>query len=251
LMHSGLRSVAVVEGAFSPLERVLLTAAGNVQRLVSAWHNKQVVVNSTDELGVEDKCALTDAVSSPNLNAAGESSDTHDVQASNRVKPRSWARATTLSFKGDDEELPFCTARSDVRVTDVPLAEAIASGTINTGAIFEHLGVLPRFELYEAGRRPCGGFWRRYALWAETTVRSQEAGADDSVVGGVGNRGEDAANEGNGLKGMQPSLDGGLRGSVSCAEKSGHGARFRQRFAFEDASQGGSYACSLGALLCM
>jgi hypothetical protein len=219
LMSSGLRSSAMVEGAFTPLERVLLTAAGNVVRLASAWCNKRVLVSSSEQpqphtdnngyaLHVADGVDRDDAGGVPAVS-------------------RRWARTTTLRFakgkeeggdaltpaqkeEGGDALTPaqteegkkeegqlFCTARSIVDVTGSRLADAVLSGVVDTGKLFELLGVLPQFELYEAGRRPCGGLWRRYALWAESTnvvtAGSGHGGMDVPDVCAVGGSGSATA----------------------------------------------------------
>ncbi|CAM9738040.1 unnamed protein product, partial [Phaeothamnion confervicola] len=114
---------------FPPLERVVLTANGNLQRVVSSYYNSAVTVSIV-------RCAETEA-----------GSGVYD-------------REVTLSV-GDR---PFCTARSLVVLHSDACRAAVDTGAAGIGQLFRHLDTLPSFALLNAGRRCGGGFWRLYDL---------------------------------------------------------------------------------------
>ena len=126
---SASSSFAALPDSFAPLERVLLTANGNLQRIISSYYNCTVTVRLIH-----------------NRNVAG--------------RPGAFDREVRLYCRGQD----FCTAVSEVEITDAAMLQAVASGRVGLGQLFRAFNVLPTFELEECGRRDCGGIWRRYAL---------------------------------------------------------------------------------------
>ena len=108
---------------FSPLERILLTANGNLQRIVSAYHNLEVKVNVIYNLEVPDS-------------------------------PGVFLRQVTLSLS--DTAVPFCRATSKVVVTCPTMKDAIASNKIGIGQLFRHFDTLPVFTLRRAQRGRVG-----------------------------------------------------------------------------------------------
>jgi len=106
---------------FTPLERILITANGNLQRIVSSYHAKVVDVqvvynNQTTEKGV-------------------------------------FSRQVTLHL--DHAPRPFCTATSLVTVTNEAMLTAISSNSIGIGQLFRHFDTLPVFTLHSVQRGTC------------------------------------------------------------------------------------------------
>jgi chorismate-pyruvate lyase len=143
------QGLAVHYGIAHPLDRMALTANGNLQRLVSSYYDAPVSV-------VVDACWVR--------------SDNDDDEA---VLPQIWDRRVRLLVHGR----VFCTATSVIAVHDPLCAQWVASGEVGLGQLFRHLSVLPVFALQGAGRQATpglpsdaarttggGGFWRDYTL---------------------------------------------------------------------------------------
>ena len=144
--------------SFSPLERILLTANGNLQRIVSSYHAKPVQVkvtynNETSTIGI-------------------------------------FHRQVTLHL--NQSEIPFCCATSKVTVNNEEMLRAIASNEIGIGQLFRRFDTLPIFTLLAVRRGECtnpkelvsqetpltetdrlevnGPFWRLYRLEAAAGI---------------------------------------------------------------------------------
>ena len=105
----------------NPIDRLLLTADGTLQMLVSAWHDRVVQVRVVRH--------------EPNY-------DTASVD-----------RQVELCFVDDGPpQQSFCTATSTVRFGNNDLMERARGFGI--GQLFREWDLLPRFELLEAGRGP-------------------------------------------------------------------------------------------------
>lgn len=134
----------VVMTDFTPLQRVLLTANGNLQRLVSSYHNAPVSVS---------------------------------ILKNERVADGRFSREVSISVFG----VVFATARSTISVDCADYITAIVEKGLGIGQLFRHLCILPTFELAAAGRIACsaasddglerlladasgGCFWRDYVL---------------------------------------------------------------------------------------
>jgi len=121
-------------GEFEPLERVLLTANGNLQRLVSSYHNTSVSVR---------------------------------VVYSREVATGEFERKVALLCGGTE----FAEATSRLHITRADCISAIADGGVAIGQLFRHLNILPTFELTAAGRDAGGEqIWRDYLLSGEGVV---------------------------------------------------------------------------------
>jgi len=124
----GMQTDCAITGAdFSPLERILLTANGNVQRIMSAYYHTPVQVR---------------------------------VRACRRLGPGRYRREVDMAAAGE----PFMVATALVDVLDADLLRAIEGGSVSVGAVFRAYDILPRFRLLAAGRSPSGGLWRTYRL---------------------------------------------------------------------------------------
>ena len=127
----GCETSIVVGGQFTPMERVVLTANGNLQRIMSAYYGSPVTV------GVR-RCEKV-----------------HDE----KIKML-YDREVELLVGGK----VFCTAVGRIELLDSSCVEAIESKKVGVGQLFRFLGALPRFVLLEAGRKENGVLWRRYSL---------------------------------------------------------------------------------------
>ncbi|KAG8468689.1 hypothetical protein KFE25_013772 [Diacronema lutheri] len=125
IMAAAQTGIELPAGDFSPLQRLLLTANGNVQRIVSAFYGAPVNV---------------------------------DVLLSGRAQLGGHERHVSMSLFG----VHFMTARSSVHLLE-PAWQAAADAGVPLGSLFQHMGVLPAFALHSIGRAR-GYFWRAYSL---------------------------------------------------------------------------------------
>ena len=118
-------------GAFTPAQRIALSANGNLQRLVSSYYNSPVFVAQVY-----------------NRPAASGARGAYD-------------RQVTLAVAG----VEFCTATSSLELSEEPLIEAVEVRGVGIGQLFRHHSILPTCEVHAAALEPGGGFfWREYTL---------------------------------------------------------------------------------------
>ncbi|KAJ9471445.1 hypothetical protein DIPPA_05248 [Diplonema papillatum] len=124
-----------VRDQFSPWERVMLLANGNLQALVSAWFGAKVTIRVLK----------------------------NDIVDKNADGSALFSRAVELHV--DNKHGHFATAHSAVCVHDSSVVDAVASGAIGLGQLFGCLGA-PRFTLHAVGRQDTAteGIWRLYEL---------------------------------------------------------------------------------------
>lgn len=127
----GCETHVVVDGTFTPLERVVLTANGNLQRIMSAYYGAPVTV----------KVRRCDRVGDGKF-GFGLYDREVDLVADGRV---------------------FCTAVGRIELQDASCAAAVEGGKVGLGQLFRYLGALPKFVLLEAGKQD-GVLWRCYSL---------------------------------------------------------------------------------------
>jgi len=111
---------------FSALERILLTANGNLQRIISSFYNAPVTVQ---------------------------------IIRNKRVGDWVYDREVKLIVHSKC----FCKATSKVVLHSKECTEVIENGKVGIGQLFRHFNILPRFRLLTAGRTE-GGFYRLYDL---------------------------------------------------------------------------------------
>ena len=124
-------------GITNPLDRMAITANGNLQRLFSSYYDAPVVVR------VE-----------------------HCTPQPRETEAASWTRRVALQLFNQT----FCTADSLVVVHSAEVESLIESGTVGIGQLFRHFNVLPEFALLAAGPTEDGGFWRNYTLTSQQLV---------------------------------------------------------------------------------
>ena len=189
---TGTASLSLRYGIVHPLDRMALTANGNLQRLVSSYYDApvQVVVrfcqprllsssssvssvSSTQPQGtvVSDPSVdwilkpetrhLLDRLSDPpddtvNLPPEDDDDDDDDDQAPSDQHGRIVLPPPPLIYdRVVDLQVfgqTFCTATSVITVRDAPCQELIRSGTVGLGQLFRFLNVLPEFTLLQAGQ---------------------------------------------------------------------------------------------------
>jgi len=125
-------------GISNCLDRLALTANGNLQRIFSSYYDVPVHV-------VVDRCE--------------------------KVGPDLWDRVVHLTVYQQN----FCTAHASVTVHDEHCRELVQSGKVGLGQLFRYLDRLPTFELLDAGYSENGGLWRLYELkCSEISCRIRE-----------------------------------------------------------------------------
>jgi len=153
--------------SLSPLERIALTANGNLQRIFSSYYDAPVHVRvERCEIRLNHRHILEgDLQNSNNLNAAInplEILSRSNGMASNYSLTQStvWDRTVHLSVHNKI----FCVAVSTVTVHCPLCKRLVDSGEVGIGQLFRHLDKLPTFELLDAGRTEDEGLWRFYEL---------------------------------------------------------------------------------------
>lgn len=146
LVTSATYSLAQMYGIHHPLDRMAVTANGNLQRLFSSYYDAPVTV-------VLDHCTKRKATPSTSSSSS------------------TWERRVQLQVFSKT----FCVADSVVQVHSSHCCALVESGQVGLGQLFRHLNILPEFALQAAGPTPEGGFWRKYTLTcAEVTCSITE-----------------------------------------------------------------------------
>ncbi|KAI8818384.1 uncharacterized protein EV422DRAFT_589745 [Fimicolochytrium jonesii] len=114
---------------FTPLERILLTANGNVQRILSAYYNAKIVVKIIKNEKVSAQASV-------------------------------FEREVDLLL----QDKVCCKATSVVTISDAKYQRMLVEENIAIGQLFRYLNILPEYELKNVERRENGGFWRQYTL---------------------------------------------------------------------------------------
>lgn len=145
IMLAGANTYIPLPDGFTPLQRILMSANGNVERVVSSFHARPVqtyvVVNHAREGGL-----------------------VYDRQVALLLDGRQLMCAKTTCF-----------------LTDPQWAKAVNSDGIAIGGLFAHFQVLPMFTLHSAGRLPTG-FWRQYQLRSTGLTCEINETFDDSAL---------------------------------------------------------------------
>eukprot|EP00804_Cyclotella_cryptica_P019987 CCRYP_007869-RC/>CCRYP_007869-RC protein AED:0.02 eAED:0.02 QI:2232/1/1/1/0.66/0.25/4/1921/317 len=172
--HGNLSQPAVIDGlvtkeggelnskfgcTFSPMERIALTANGNLQRIFSSYYDAPVHVHV-------DSCIRR------NNRTPSLSSNKSLERFSFRIQTDGavWDRVVHLRV----HDKTICIATSVIHVRSPKCVKLIEDGTVGLGQLFRYLNKLPHFSLLDAGRNgdsmQCelkGGMWRTYELQCE------------------------------------------------------------------------------------
>ena len=147
-LMGGCETNMIVGGSFTPLERIIITANGNLQRIMSAYYGAPVVVNVL-------KCDPMEDISSY------KNTKLLDNNINNNKLLCVYDREVTLLTNNQI----FCTAKGLIEIYDKELINAIEYKKIGIGQMFRYLGALPSFKLHAAGRKQDGSLWRDYSLY--------------------------------------------------------------------------------------
>ena len=143
----GCETNMIVGGSFTPLERIVITANGNLQRIMSAYYGAPVIVSIIKCDPIKDiKSYITD-----------RRIDTNNDDNLLCV----YDREVSLLMNNQI----FCIAKGMIEIYDKDLIDAIEYKKIGLGQMFRYLGALPSFKLHAAGRKQDGSLWRDYSLY--------------------------------------------------------------------------------------
>ena len=140
-------------GITNPLDRLLLTANGNLQRLVASYYDAPVTV-------VVQSCT-------PRRSLTVVASPTTVFPP---PPPQIWDRCVQLQVLGRT----FVTAQSVIVVHDPVCQQLVQSGTVGLGQLFRHLNLLPEFELHAARSSSSNSGGGGRLQWREYTLRCRE-----------------------------------------------------------------------------
>lgn len=124
---SSLQTFSVIPNAalFSPLERIVITANGNLQRILSAFHNMPISV----------------AV----LKSEYRGKNSFDREVYLHLQESS-------STENTNHQHILCYINGEILVTDENLLHKVQSGTVGVGQLFAQLRIQPVFTLHSAGK---------------------------------------------------------------------------------------------------
>ncbi|KAF9976404.1 hypothetical protein BGZ65_007851 [Modicella reniformis] len=124
---------------FTGLERIILTANGNLQRLISAYFNATVSVTILNNTQLP-----TTAASNNDPSTIAQFQREVNLICNNKI---------------------VCNAKSIVRIKDQEVYNLVVKKGVGIGQIFRYLDRLPSFELHGLGRTNNNKtFWREYSL---------------------------------------------------------------------------------------
>ena len=129
----------VADPPFSALDRIILTANGNLQRIISSYYDAPVEVK------------VVSCIERPPIFCESDKPC---------LVPGIWDRKVELEVS----DMKFCTATSEITVHEPHCAELVRNGKVGLGQLFRYLDKLPTFDLMNAGRTSEGGMWRLYEL---------------------------------------------------------------------------------------
>ena len=147
LVTSETYSLEEIYGISNPLDRMAVTANGNLQRLFSSYYDAPVVVEM--------------------VHCTRQKSD--DASPANMGATATWDRRVLLKLFDDQT---FCTADAIVEVHSREVEDLVESGQVGIGQLFRHFNILPEFTLQAAGPTEDGGFWRNYTLESDLVTCS-------------------------------------------------------------------------------
>jgi len=151
---------------FSPMERIALTANGNLQRIFSSYYDAPVHVHV-------DSCSRREHNS--HLKGYGDIPGSIDLQSSELINGDAiWDRVVHIQV----HDQTICKATSIISVQSPQCIQLIEDGSVGLGQMFRYLNKLPTFSLLDAGRADNimeqkgsdqlgGGIWRTYELQCE------------------------------------------------------------------------------------
>ncbi|KAL3792516.1 hypothetical protein ACHAW5_005145 [Stephanodiscus triporus] len=128
---------------FSPMERIALTANGNLQRIFSSYYDAPVRVHV-------DRCSRRRRRRGGGGGDCDGDGDDGDGDGDGDAV---WDRVVRIQVRG----VYVCRATSVIRVRCSKCRTLIEEGTVGIAQMFRHLNRLPTFSLLDAGRRTAEG----------------------------------------------------------------------------------------------
>lgn len=160
LVTSESKGLEQTYGIDHPLNRIAVTANGNLQRIVSSYYDAPVTVVVDHCTAVVHGATTTLKNYTPKTSMSSISSKAATTPGNAMAVGGAWDRRVQLQVFGTT----FCVAESTVHVHSPECQRLVESGAIGLGQLFRYLNLLPEFELQNAGPTPEGGFWRQYTL---------------------------------------------------------------------------------------
>uniref|UniRef100_A0A1D1YT43 tRNA dimethylallyltransferase n=1 Tax=Anthurium amnicola TaxID=1678845 RepID=A0A1D1YT43_9ARAE len=149
---------------FSGLERICLTANGNLQRILSSWFNKTVTVDVIKNISVDFKMdsQVKNSIITNKTIILDNDVNYDDTQKNDDKAPilKRFDREVNLIC----EEKIVCNAKSDVIIRDHNIVQLIENDGIGIGQLFRYLDKLPSFHLHYIGKSK-KVWWREYSLY--------------------------------------------------------------------------------------
>ena len=173
LVTSETYSLEDIYGISNPLDRMAVTANGNLQRLFSSYYDAPVVVEMVHCMRKQQhQQDDDDDEDDVNVNVNVNSNNNDGTASIHAV----WDRRVLLKIFNQT----FCTADSVIVVHSQEVEDLVESGKVGIGQLFRHFNILPEFNLLEAGLTPTtttngdggGGFWRYYTLESDLVTCS-------------------------------------------------------------------------------
>ncbi|KAL5036098.1 hypothetical protein RTP6_003700 [Batrachochytrium dendrobatidis] len=129
---SSRETSTIIDGDYTPLERILLTANGNLQRILSSYFNAKVTVEILRNEVVQD-------------------TDNKEIML--------FDREVDIHCLGKI----CCNAKSSITLSSPKYIEMIKSNQVGIGQLFRYVNILPEFELLMV-RRDKDYLIRKYSL---------------------------------------------------------------------------------------
>jgi len=173
-LMGGCETNVVVYGSFTPFERIIITANGNLQRIMSAYYGAPVTVNIIKSNPITNM-SLYKSKKNLNSTTTTTTSDTTTTTNNNNNTNNNDSNKKLLCVYDREVNLLmnnqiFCTAKSIIEIYDDELINAIEYKKIGIGQMFRYLGALPSFKLHAVGRKEDGSLWRDYSLYINDRI---------------------------------------------------------------------------------
>ena len=167
---------------FTNMERIALTANGNLQRIFSSYYDEPVVVH-VDSCTRRDNNSIDSSGSSRDSAIMNGLCDTYQLTSTpNNNEDAIWDRVVYIQVHNQT----IVKATSIINVHSSSCIQLIEEGSVGLGQLFRYLNKLPTFSLLDAGRidrrssrdkiptenpnvddKFDGGMWRIYELQCE------------------------------------------------------------------------------------
>mmetsp|Transcript_27925 Transcript_27925/g.51489 ORF Transcript_27925/g.51489 Transcript_27925/m.51489 type:complete len:300 (+) Transcript_27925:164-1063(+) len=154
---------------FTPMERIALTANGNLQRIFSSYYDAPVHVHVDSCSRRENSPMNGEDIPQIGFNHSSIGFDPTIKMQHVINGGATWDRVVHIQV----HDQTICRATSIISVQSPLCVRLIEDGSIGLGQMFRYLNRLPTFSLLDAGRTKLGpnefqgGIWRTYELQCE------------------------------------------------------------------------------------